>query len=262
MSSRLIVDIAGEVTSDVTKVENQDNSHSMKFIVRTESSDGTNSVFQDFKVTAFGDTACDRLEGVLRQGSFFYGTGEMLAIPFVNPDKNQKDKQGRPALMSYKHLKVLMGDCFGFVNDGNMDQLTCTPSGRAIAHVAGVVARAPDFSYTTKGTEVLKFSIATDFWTTGKTTTQWVQVTLWGKEAEAKARIIGKDTFLTVSGEVSVNVYYDRQNNISHSIQIKPFLGGLSLIKNFGAKYVNEALERDLSSASDTYMQPTDADPF
>lgn len=72
----------------------------------------------------------------------------------------------------------------------------------------GNIGRDPDFKTTQNGTGVLKFSVATterylDRNKERKERTEWHNVVVWGKQAEALSRIVQKGQQVFVEGKLS-----------------------------------------------------------
>lgn len=72
------------------------------------------------------------------------------------------------------------------------------------ATVAGNVGKDAVLRSTPGGDQVLNFSVASSSYSNGEKATQWVDVSVWGKRAQALADLITKGSKVTAVGAASL----------------------------------------------------------
>lgn len=91
--------------------------------------------------------------------------------------------------------------------------------------IVGFLGRDPETRYTTDGTAVTSFSVAT----TEKTKrngeahdiTTWFKINIWGKQGEACAQYLTKGSQAYISGRLSAQEYTDRDGNRRTSLEVR-----------------------------------------
>lgn len=88
--------------------------------------------------------------------------------------------------------------------------------------VCGFIGRDSELRYTTQGTAVADFSIAsTERGKDGQESTLWFKVTVWGQRAESLAQYLIKGAAVFVRGTLSIREYTDRDGNTRFSNEIR-----------------------------------------
>jgi len=80
--------------------------------------------------------------------------------------------------------------------------------------VAGNVGKQPEFKMTKSGLPVLEFSLATSEKVKGEKKTEWHNVVIFGKSAEAASKFIHKGTSLLVSGKSQTSSWDDKRTGV------------------------------------------------
>ena len=101
--------------------------------------------------------------------------------------------------------------------------------------VVGHVGQEPQMRYTSTGTPVTSFSLATNRrWSDAngqqQEKTTWFRVTCWRKLGETAAQYIHKGSMVLVEGEVEASAWIDRDGNARSSLDLTAsnfrFVGG------------------------------------
>ena len=83
------------------------------------------------------------------------------------------------------------------------------------------LARPPEVRNTNSGTTICNLTLPNDTgWGDNKTTSWWT-CTLFGKRAEAAAKHLQKDQWVTVNGEPSLRTYEKRDGSTGFSLEVK-----------------------------------------
>ncbi|MEO8434872.1 MAG: single-stranded DNA-binding protein [Pyrinomonadaceae bacterium] len=101
--------------------------------------------------------------------------------------------------------------------------------------LVGNLGRDPELRYTTQGTPVCSFSLATNEKRKDKTgemqdTTTWFRVTLWGRQAETASQYLTKGRPVYIEGRLRVEEWTDRDGKARHTLEVHAtdmqFIGG------------------------------------
>jgi single-strand DNA-binding protein len=91
--------------------------------------------------------------------------------------------------------------------------------------LVGNLGRDPELRYTTQGTAVCSFSMATNERRKDKTgefqdVTTWFRVTLWGRQAETASQYLVKGKSVYIEGRLRVDEYTDRDGKSRYSLEV------------------------------------------
>lgn len=86
---------------------------------------------------------------------------------------------------------------------------------------SGRVGQPPELRTTQSGEKVLGFSIANDVGFGQNKKTQWIDVSYWGKRAEAVHQYINKGDRLTVSGELQLVEFTKRDGTPGSKLAVR-----------------------------------------
>ncbi len=101
--------------------------------------------------------------------------------------------------------------------------------------LVGNLGRDPELRYTTQGTPVCSFSLATNEKRKDKTgeaqdITTWFRVTLWGRQAETASQYLTKGRPVYIEGRLRVEEWTDRDGKQRHTLEVNAtdmqFIGG------------------------------------
>ena len=101
--------------------------------------------------------------------------------------------------------------------------------------LVGNLGRDPELRYTTQGTPVCSFSMATNEKRKDKTgeaqdVTTWFRVTLWGRQAETASQYLTKGRPVYIEGRLRVEEWTDRDGKPRHTLEVHAtdmqFIGG------------------------------------
>ena len=101
--------------------------------------------------------------------------------------------------------------------------------------LVGNLGRDPELRYTTQGTPVCSFSLATNEKRKDKTgeqqdVTTWFRVTLWGRQAETASQYLTKGRPVYIEGRLRVEEWTDRDGKARHTLEVHAtdmqFIGG------------------------------------
>jgi len=93
--------------------------------------------------------------------------------------------------------------------------------------LVGNLGRDPEVRYTTSGTPVANFTMATtDRWSDPssgerKERTEWHRVVVWGKQAEIVGEYLRKGSQVYVEGSLQTREWTDREGNKRYTTEIK-----------------------------------------
>lgn len=92
--------------------------------------------------------------------------------------------------------------------------------------IVGRLGKDPEMRYTSSGTPVCSFSVATDrVWTNDQGVKQeevtWHRVTTWNKQAETCAQYLTKGSMVMVTGTVKAQGYTGRDGQIGASLEVR-----------------------------------------
>lgn len=136
----------------------------------------------------------------------------------------------------------------------------------------GNLGAEPELRMTSSGQAVLKMRIATsetylDRNRARQERTEWHNVVLWGKRAEALAKILGKGDRILVEGSLRTSSYDDRDGNkryrtevISSNILLQGRAGGGGPARD-GARDRSGATEMEVGSDSSRQTTPPSMEP-
>ncbi len=86
-------------------------------------------------------------------------------------------------------------------------------AGNNSVHFIGNVGKAPDFQMTPKGTAKLSFSIAVRKY--GKDEKpDWIDVTVYGKQAETLKTMVGSGTGVSVEGRLNTYTFTGKKDGV------------------------------------------------
>ena len=91
--------------------------------------------------------------------------------------------------------------------------------------LVGNLGRDPELKYTTQGTPVCHFTMATNEKRKDRTgemqdVTTWFRVTLWGRQAENASQYLAKGRPVYIEGRLRVEEYTDRDGKPRHSLEV------------------------------------------
>ncbi len=97
--------------------------------------------------------------------------------------------------------------------------------------LAGHLGSDPEVRYTSSGTKVTTFRVATNSRRGGKDETTWWRITVWGEQFDKLMPHLKKGSAVIISGEMTkAEIYTDRDGNpqmslnvTANSIQFSPF---------------------------------------
>src|SRR6476646_1756792 len=101
--------------------------------------------------------------------------------------------------------------------------------------LVGNLGRDPELRYTTQGTPVCSFSLATNERRKDKTgemqdQTTWFRVTLWGRQAETASQYLTRGRPVYIEGRLRVEEWTDRDGKPRHTLEVHAtdmqFIGG------------------------------------
>lgn len=81
-----------------------------------------------------------------------------------------------------------------------------------ISSFSGRLARDPYFK-DGESYKLCKFTIASEHGYKDKKRTEWVQATIWGKQADVAANMLVKGMYVFISGELSLEEYTSKDGN-------------------------------------------------
>ncbi len=92
--------------------------------------------------------------------------------------------------------------------------------------IVGHLGRDPELRYTTDGTPVCNFSVATTERKKDKSgeyqdVTTWFRVNLWRRQAEVANQYLSKGKLVYVEGRLSQTEYQDRDGNTRYSLEVQ-----------------------------------------
>lgn len=92
--------------------------------------------------------------------------------------------------------------------------------------IVGRLGKDPEMRYTSSGTPVCSFSVATDrVWNNEQGVKQeettWHNVTTWNKQAETCAQYLTKGSMVMVTGTVKARGYTGRDGQIGASLDVR-----------------------------------------
>ncbi|MEW6129195.1 MAG: single-stranded DNA-binding protein [Acidobacteriota bacterium] len=103
--------------------------------------------------------------------------------------------------------------------------------------IVGYLGRDPEIRYTSDGTPVCSFSVATTERKKDKSgefqdVTTWFKVSVWRRQAELANQYLSKGKQVYIEGRLSANEYQDRDGNTRTSLDVQAtdiqFLGSRS----------------------------------
>jgi single-strand DNA-binding protein len=92
--------------------------------------------------------------------------------------------------------------------------------------IVGYLGRDPELRYTTSGTPVCDFSMATTERKgkrdggEGEEITTWFRVSMWGRQAEVANQYLQKGKLVYIEGRLSQREYTDRDGNKRTSLEV------------------------------------------
>lgn len=101
--------------------------------------------------------------------------------------------------------------------------------------LVGNLGRDPELKYTTQGTPVCNFTMATNEKRKDRNgemqdVTTWFRVTLWGRQAENASQYLTKGRPVYIEGRLRVEEWTDRDGKPRHTLEVHAsdmqFLGG------------------------------------
>ena len=101
--------------------------------------------------------------------------------------------------------------------------------------LVGNLGRDPELKYTTQGTAVCNFTMATNEKRKDKTgemqdVTTWFRVTLWGRQAETASQYLTKGRPVYIEGRLRVDEWTDRDSKSRYTLEVHAtdmqFIGG------------------------------------
>ena len=134
--------------------------------------------------------------------------------------------------------------------------------------IVGYLGRDPELRYTTDGTPVCSFSVATTERRKDKAgefrdITTWFRVSVWRRQAEVASQYLSKGRQVYVEGRLTTNEFQDRDGNNRTSLEVTAsdiqFIGP----RAEAAGAFGEDRPASTGKASDQPEQPTEDDiPF
>jgi single-strand DNA-binding protein len=101
--------------------------------------------------------------------------------------------------------------------------------------LVGNLGRDPELKYTTQGTPVCNFTMATNEKRKDKTgemqdVTTWFRVTLWGRQAETASQYLSKGRPVYIEGRLRVDEWTDKDSKARYTLEVHAtdmqFIGG------------------------------------
>jgi single-strand DNA-binding protein len=101
--------------------------------------------------------------------------------------------------------------------------------------LVGNLGRDPELKYTTQGTPVCNFTMATNEKRKDKAgemqdVTTWFRVTLWGRQAETASQYLTKGRPVYIEGRLRVDEWTDRDSKARYTLEVHAtdmqFIGG------------------------------------
>lgn len=86
--------------------------------------------------------------------------------------------------------------------------------------LVGHLGKEPELKYTTQGTAVCSFSLATNEKRKDQDVTTWFKVTLWGKQAETASQYLTKGKPVYIEGRLRVEEYTDKEGKNRYSLEV------------------------------------------
>lgn len=91
--------------------------------------------------------------------------------------------------------------------------------------IVGNLGRDPELRYTSQGTPVCSFSVATNERRKDKSgepqdITTWFKITVWGRQAETVSQYLTKGRRVYLEGRLHVEEYTDREGKLRHSLEV------------------------------------------
>jgi single-strand DNA-binding protein len=91
--------------------------------------------------------------------------------------------------------------------------------------IVGNLGRDPELRYTSQGTPVCTFSVATNERRKDKSgeqqdITTWFRITVWGRQAETVSQYLTKGRRVYLEGRLHVEEYTDREGKQRHSLEV------------------------------------------
>lgn len=110
--------------------------------------------------------------------------------------------------------------------------------GKAVLSVSGPITE-PELSFTNSGLAVVKFSIANELFSRGKTESKWIVCVGFGDRWQKMIEngTIGKGTIIQVVGQPKSVSYVTRQGKSYDYIEVTMNDGLTQLLANFGKNY-------------------------
>ncbi len=101
--------------------------------------------------------------------------------------------------------------------------------------LVGNLGRDPELRYTTQGTPVCSFTLATNEKRKDRSgemqdVTTWFRVTLWGRQAETASQYLSKGRPVYIEGRLRVDEWTDRDGKSRYTLEVNAtdmqFIGG------------------------------------
>ncbi len=137
--------------------------------------------------------------------------------------------------------------------------------------LVGNLGRDPELRYTTQGTPVCSFTLATNERRRDKSgesqdVTTWFRVTLWGRQAEAASQYLTKGRPVYVEGRLRVEEWTDRDNRSRYTLEVHAtdmqFIGGRSDDASHTSTKSESASETPDSASTSDHEITDDDIPF
>ena len=84
----------------------------------------------------------------------------------------------------------------------------------------GRVTKKPELNYTTNNTAVTKFSLAVDRPVSGEKKTDFIPITVFGKQAENTCRFVDKGKQIAVQGRIQTGSYKDKDGKTVYTTDV------------------------------------------
>ena len=129
-----------------------------------------------------------------------------------------------------------------------------------IAIVVGNLGRDPEVRFTQNGRAVANFSVATsESWTgqdgSPQERTEWHNIVVWGKQAEACGQYLAKGRQVFVQGRIQTRKWTDQNGQDRYTTEIVAqrvqFLGG-----GGGARASQESQDQGFGESSSSFQSP------
>ncbi len=129
-----------------------------------------------------------------------------------------------------------------------------------IAIVVGNLGRDPEVRFTQSGRPVANFSVATsESWTgqdgSPQERTEWHNIVVWGKQAEACGQYLAKGRQVFVQGRIQTRKWTDQNGQDRYTTEIVAqrvqFLGG-----GGGARASHESADQGFGEPSSSFQSP------